>query len=998
MNPFFLKKIKIQMLSRFLEIQVILLCSLLFCSSDSALSKKNETDFYAVHNTPGERINTSFTDENSQLSHDDILNAQIAASGDTVVKLNRKYPYGLTRSIYDFYENEYFHISVWRFGGNDDGVLVADGFNDSQFYACQNKPELVRPDGWQLITLDIHIPPQHKFSELRIYVWNKGKRPISFRDLTIERKPQKIYPEFDQLALKINTDDAAVEKLEAIRQTAFEKGILETGEDDYVKAQLIYGIDTLKASIRLKGDWLDHLVGFKWSFRVKMRKEDSWKNMRSFSMQSPETRGFLDEWFAHKIFASQDVLTTRYGFVPVIFNGKSLGIYAYEEHFDKQLVEANHRREGPILKYSEEIFWNIQKFFIAEGKTYNVPFFEACDIIPFKSNRTLNDKLLYNEFLIAQNLLYQFKYNLKPVSEIFDINSLAKFYALSDITKAYHGFIWHNIRFYYNPVISRLEPVAFDCYTASGAENASDNIIFEMAKKSKISTRAGNLLILPFSEKDFVDKYIHYLDKYSRENFLDSLYSSCRSEIDSLVVLIKKEFKYYYFDLSSCKNKCEKICKYLDSHKTFANKPDNGTHEIEEIKADKELPDDIIPFLIKIYKSRKNTDSVFYVKNFYADEIRLFGYGDNDSILSDKIDGASIPVGSGNYQVKIGKPDSAKYLFFKIRDREKSYAIPVFGWDMPRNYAPFQELSEKYKIENQTLLKLNEKALVIEGKLDIAEPLIIPGGYQVIIKPGTELNFINHSTFISFSPVYINGTIEQPVNVISSDGTAMGFNVLQSPDKSVLKNVVIDQFNTLDYNDWTLTGAVNFYDSDVELINVTIKNNRCEDALNIIRSDFLMTGCVFDNIFADAFDSDFSNGTLTNCQFRDIANDATDFSGSKVTITDCEINNAGDKAISCGEESEIMVENIRINKANIAVASKDLSRLTISNSLIFNSNYSYVAFRKKPEFGEAEIHAINNTIMNITSGQIIEQGSVIYINDKLFTGTDKDVAGRFYIN
>jgi hypothetical protein len=159
-----------------------------------------------------------------------------------------------------------------------------------------------------------------------------------------------------------------------------------------------------------------------------------------------------------------------------------------------------------------------------------------------------------------------------------------------------------------------------------------------------------------------------------------------------------------------------------------------------------------------------------------------------------------------------------------------------------------------------------------------------------------------------------------------------------------------------------------------------------------------MTGCVFDNIFADAFDSDFSNGTLTNCQFRDIANDATDFSGSKVTITDCEINNAGDKAISCGEESEIMVENIRINKANIAVASKDLSRLTISNSLIFNSNYSYVAFRKKPEFGEAEIHAINNTIMNITSGQIIEQGSVIYINDKLFTGTDKDVAGRFYIN
>lgn len=27
-----------------------------------------------------------------------------------------------------------------------------------------------------------------------------------------------------------------------------------------------------------------------------------------------------------------------------------MGVYAYEEHFDKQLVESNNRREGPILK------------------------------------------------------------------------------------------------------------------------------------------------------------------------------------------------------------------------------------------------------------------------------------------------------------------------------------------------------------------------------------------------------------------------------------------------------------------------------------------------------------------------------------------------------------------------------------------------------------------------------------------------------------------------
>ena len=137
-------------------------------------------------------------------------------------------------------------------------------------------------------------------------------------------------------------DRLAIEKLRKKRDIAFKNGVLETEDDDYVKAQLIYGKDTLKANIRLKGDCLDHLIGTKWSFRVKMRKNDAWKNMRSFSLQSPETRGFLDEWFAHKIFTSEDVLTTRYGFVPVILNGRSLGIYAYEEHFDKHLAKSNN--------------------------------------------------------------------------------------------------------------------------------------------------------------------------------------------------------------------------------------------------------------------------------------------------------------------------------------------------------------------------------------------------------------------------------------------------------------------------------------------------------------------------------------------------------------------------------------------------------------------------------------------------------------------------------
>jgi len=62
--------------------------------------------------------------------------------------------------------------------------------------------------------------------------------------------------------------------------------------------------------------------------------------MRVFSVQSPLSRLGVNEWFLHQFMISEDLLTTRYGFMPVTIIGENTGIYAYEEHFTKQLVES----------------------------------------------------------------------------------------------------------------------------------------------------------------------------------------------------------------------------------------------------------------------------------------------------------------------------------------------------------------------------------------------------------------------------------------------------------------------------------------------------------------------------------------------------------------------------------------------------------------------------------------------------------------------------------
>ena len=82
-----------------------------------------------------------------------------------------------------------------------------------------------------------------------------------------------------------------------------------------------------------------------------------------------------------------------------------------------------------------------------------------------------------------------------------------------------------------------------------------------------------------------------------------------------------------------------------------------------------------------------------------------------------------------------------------------------------------------------------------------------------------------------------------------------------------------------------MTGAVTFYEADVSINNCKFLNNRGgDDYLNIIRSEFDINNTLFQDVIADAFDSDFSKGKISNSLFINCGNDAIDASGSFIDI------------------------------------------------------------------------------------------------------------------
>lgn len=930
-------------------------------------------------------------------------------SGNYSVLTTPKNAYTLSFELPRVKRDSYIEASVWKKGETGHLIAITSG---SKGYVSTKDTSEIDNSGWVKLSLRFYLPPGEEYQLLKFYVWNSGKDTVYFDDLSVQITEKYDFPEFKEEAFHIEMDTSEYIRLMEVRERAFKAGVLQSADDDWVKGFVFANDKMMKSSMRLKGDWLDHLHGSKWSFRIKLKKGNSWNNMRVFSVQNPMARLGINEWLLHKFLISEDALTTRYGFIPVTINGDNLGIYAWEEHFAKQLLESQNRREGPIVRFVEDALWDT-RVYNEDGKRYNyhTPIFEAATIKPFSTSKTVTDTSLFKQFLIAQELMYQYKHRLSSASEIFNIEMLARYFAAADVFLARHSIIWHNQRYYYNPVLCKLEPISYDCYSDIGLGDVGKRHIYGFIHNNANKTIDDEFLMMRelFNDTLFTELYIRYLENYSSEKYLDSLFYHYNGQIDYYDSLIKIEFPEQYFFHDEIVENAHKIRLELPAFKKqFVTMKKENRHWVNISKNlidfDTIIEDFMAPNLISCYKQKVYADSsVYRIVSYFPDDIVILGMGKGDKKISEVIVPMPIVSRFGN-----GKPGTAifsvdksglNYLFFSIKNHNDIMVTEVMQWPEPSaKPSPLQQLIAAHPFPDTNLIEKveNKKVYIKRGNITINNTVIIPQGYRVYFHEGTTIDMINKAAFISYSPITINGTIENPVTITSSDYSANGFTLLQADGMSYVKNAVFNNLNTLDYEGWTLTGAVNFYESDIEIKNTTFYRNQCEDALNIIRSEFTLENSLFDYIMSDAFDSDFSKGKVLATKFTNIGNDAIDFSGSHILIKDVEINNAHDKGISGGEDSKLMVENTTIRSSGIGLASKDLSIVQTNNCTITDCNYGVVLLQKKPEYGPSTMILNNTKILNSKNRLLIEVGSIVIENGDTIRGTQKNVAELFY--
>ncbi|MCP4913422.1 MAG: hypothetical protein GY909_09890 [Oligoflexia bacterium] len=246
-------------------------------------------------------------------------------------------------------------------------------------------------------------------------------------------------------------------KLYNKKNEAIQIGSLISSSDDYVPAKINHQGKKVSMKMRLKGDMLDHLEGRKWSYRVKTKGSQQYKGMRVFSIQHPMTRGYHWEPIFYEFLREFDVITPRYFFTNVTLNGEDIGIMAIEEHFSKEILESQNRRESVILRFDE----SESRKGLLDGSSH-AHMAQNTYIKPFRSSKIMKKANLRSIYLNAVGKLNRYLRKELPASRVFDLDQMALFIAANEIWNAEHGLWWTNMRFYVNPVTMLLEPIAFD--------------------------------------------------------------------------------------------------------------------------------------------------------------------------------------------------------------------------------------------------------------------------------------------------------------------------------------------------------------------------------------------------------------------------------------------------------------------------------------------------------------------------------------------------------
>jgi len=774
------------------------------------------------------------------------------------------------------------------------------------------------------------------------------------------------------------------------RERAVAIGLL--WEPEYYPARIVFDGETYDAKIRLKGDLTDHWEAPKrWSLRVRLKGGRTIMGMNQFSLHKPRSRQLPFDHLFERWMTLVGNLAPRHGYASIRFNGDDWGVMNVEEHTTKFLLEDRHRKEAPIAKIGSQESWFHKR--LNEGLEWGGGFHGRYNSFSLHDDgKYADDPTQLKRFAYAEAAYRGVLSGEVDVDDVYDIDRFSMAIIAAAAWGNYHGVHMQNMKLAVNPYTLRLEPITTD-------------------QGAILSIRAGD---------------VHWFESPPPEVIRDVLTSRA----------FKERFRANLVALKDAAERLDeeyaKICGIFpyDCPAAFLDVLHENLEVIEHEGATMFVRwAEITPKPREPFEQRSSPpDARFnsHILGEYFDDGRLVIWNNmREDIILERVslrcESRAACEGRVLYEGPLDIEAGDDGVFQKrttlrlapgivlnrdaemtIRTRRGAEVLDqLVEFTRPSDqFNPFLDIEPVDRMPNDqrpAFVRVEgDRVILSAGDWLLDKPLHVSADASLHIEPGTTLSFAEGAYILCEGPLIAEGELEHPIVLAAQDDGVgwRGVFVAEADGRSRLRHVTISDTRALESGILVLTGAVTFYKSDVDMSEIVFDGTLAEDALNIVHSDFNISSARFEGVRSDAFDSDFSTGKIEDASFARIGGDGLDTSGSQVSGKNLDFKGVGDKAVSVGEASTVILESVVARDVGAAVVSKDGSRLNVLGLQADNTAlFTAMAYVKKESYGSAWLSVESGSI---GEADVFNQiGNTLVLNGQMVPGQDLDVDGLY---
>jgi len=275
-----------------------------------------------------------------------------------------------------------------------------------------------------------------------------------------------------------------------------------------------------------------------------------------------------------------------------------------------------------------------------------------------------------------------------------------------------------------------------------------------------------------------------------------------------------------------------------------------------------------------------------------------------------------------------------------------------------------------------------DELVLSAGDHRVSQTLVVPRSHRLRLDPGVTLRLDPGVSLISFRGLDAEGTAERPIHIRAADPAQPwgSIAVARAPEVSILAFATVSGGSRAKFQGIEFDGQLAFNASDLILRDSEVYDADGSDGLSVKRAVFEVTRTQFVANGSDGLDAEWSQGVVRESLFVNNGDDGLDLADSEVSVESSAFHWMGDKSISAGERSRVTVTATRLSDSEIAIASKEDSRVDVHDTEFRRNRLGFSLYRSKPVFGGGSGSVTGGLFARNERDFSVEPGSNLEIN------------------